>query len=194
MTITNVARPGRSRSTAEDQRKRIITSAVSGFAHAGYHATPVTTIAELAGVSPAYVFRLFPGKVGLFVATVEHCYDLVASALVEGGEAAGSASPDVILDSMTAAYVNLIGDRELIMLQVHAQSACDVPEIRDAVRRGVATVVQAVARVSGAEPLAVQRFIAYGQLCHLIVQAELSDLRESWAETLSAGIRHPENT
>ena len=37
---------------------------------------------------------------------------------------------------MSAAYVELIRDRNLIMLQVHAQSACDVPEIRDAVRRG----------------------------------------------------------
>ena len=35
----------------------------------------------------------------------------------------------------------LIGDRSLLMLQVHAQSAADVPEIREALRRGYADVV-----------------------------------------------------
>ena len=181
---------GRSRSTAEQQRTRILQSAVAVFAHAGYHATPVTEIAATAGVSPAYVFRLFPGKLALFVAAVNQCYTQVAEALVAGGEAAGSVGPDGILDAMSDAYVDLIGDRDLIMLQVHAQSACDLPEIREAVRAGVSLVVRAVTRVSGAEPAAVQRFIAYGQLCHLIVQADLHDLTDSWAETVTAGMRH----
>lgn len=180
-----------SRSTAEEQRVKIVSRAVAAFAHAGYHATPVAEIASAAGVSPAYVFRLFPGKVGLFVATVDHCYDQVATALVAGGEAAGSSDPDAVLAAMTSAYVALIRDRNLIMLQVHAQSACDVPEIRDAVRRGVAKVVQAVSRVSGADAGAVQRFLAYGQLCHLIVQADLGAVHEGWARTVTAGMSHP---
>ena len=178
------------RSTAGEQRAKIVSRAVAAFSHAGYHATPVAVVAEAAGVSPAYVFRLFPGKVGLFVATVDHCYDQVAATLVRGGEAAGPVEPERVLAAMTAAYVELIKDRDLIMLQVHAQSACDVPEIRDAVRRGVAKVVNAVTRVSGADPAAVQRFLAYGQLCHLIVQADLGAIDESWARTVSAGISH----
>jgi len=178
------------RSTAGDQRVRIVSRAVAAFAHAGYHATPVAEVAAAAGVSPAYVFRLFPGKLGLFVATVDHCYEQVAATLVAGGEASGSTDPDTVLAAMTGAYMDLIRDRSLIMFQVHAQSACDVPEIRDAVRRGVARVVSAVSRVSGAEPSAVQRFIAYGQLCHLIVQADLGAIDEGWARTVSAGISH----
>ncbi len=182
-----------SRSTAEVQRVRIVQAALPAFSGAGYHATPVATVAEAAGVSPAYVFRLFPGKVGLFVATVDHCYDRVVATLVEGGESAGSQDPGVVLGAMTGAYVELIRDRDLIMLQVHAQAACDVPEIRDAVQRGIAAVVRAVTRVSGADPAAVQRFVAYGQLCHLIVQADLVEVDESWARTVSAGIRHPDS-
>lgn len=180
----------RIRSTAEDQRARIVSRAVEVFARSGYHATPVAQIATEAEVSPAYVFRLFPGKLGLFVATVNHTYDQVVAALVEGGSGANSTDPQVILEAMTIAYVDLIRDRNLIMVQAHAQSACDVPEIREAVRRGLASVVRAVARDSGADPAAVQRFIAYGQLCHLIVQAGLTDLDDSWAHTLTAGIRH----
>lgn len=182
---------GAPRSTADEQRTRIVVHALARFSRAGYHATPVMEIAEAAQVSPAYVFRLFPGKLGLFVATIEYCYDQVASALLAGAETSASSKPDDVLEAMSEAYVNLIRDRDLIMLQVHAQSACDVPEIRDAVRRGIATIVREVSRVSGADPLAVQRFLAYGQLCHLIVQAGLDDVRESWAELITAGMSHP---
>ncbi|PPF31207.1 TetR family transcriptional regulator, partial [Rathayibacter sp. AY1A3] len=30
-------------------------------------------------MEPAYVFRLFPGKLGVFVAAVDRCYEQVAS-------------------------------------------------------------------------------------------------------------------
>jgi AcrR family transcriptional regulator len=186
------SRPVASRSNAEDRRANIVAKAVAAFARAGYHATPVAEVAKAAGVSPAYVFSLFAGKVGLFAATVDHCYEQVADTLVAGGEAAGPfAKPDEVLAVMTAAYVDLIRDRDLIMLQVHAQSACDVLEIRAAVHRGVARVVRAVSTVSRADAAAVQRFLAYGQLCHLIVQADLGAVDEDWAHVVSDGIIHP---
>ena len=187
------AAPGApSRSTAEAQRAKILSRAVGVFSKAGFHATPVSAIAEAAGVSPAYVFRLFPGKVALFAATVEHCYELVRAALVAGSARAEGGTPNEILDAMTDAYVDLIRDRDLIMLQVHAQSATDVPEIREAVRAGVGSVVRSVSAESGADDASVQRFLAYGQLCHLIVLTDLYDVDESWARVVSDGIRHAE--
>lgn len=56
------------RSTAEARRVTVLNTAVSVFARAGFHATPVTAVAAAAGISEAYVFRLFSGKLGLFVA------------------------------------------------------------------------------------------------------------------------------
>lgn len=180
------------RSTADAQRARVLERAVSVFAVAGYHSTPVTAVASAAGVSPAYVFRLFPGKLALFVAAVEQCYQRVTSTLVASGEAAVDGTPAEILEAMSAAYVDLIRDRDLIRLQVHAQSACDVPEIRAAVQRGLRDFVTSVTLVSGADAAGVQHFLAYGQLCHLIVQAELGSLDDTWAHTVSDGFRHPE--
>ena len=178
------------RSTAEVQRARVVSSAVKVFDHTGYHATPVTDVAAEAGISPAYVFRLFPGKLALFVAAVEHCYRRVVQALAEGADAAGGDSPAERLEAMGDAYARLIADRDLLMLQVHAQSAGDIPEVREAVRSGLASVVDVVRERSLADPAAVQRFIAYGQLCHLIVTAELDDVDASWARTLTEGMRH----
>ncbi|PPF36391.1 TetR family transcriptional regulator [Rathayibacter sp. AY1A2] len=175
------------RSTAEAQRERITAAALHVFARTGYAATPITEVAAEAGVSPAYVFRLFPGKLGVFVAAVDRCYEQVASTLAAAGEASDPADR---LEAMTVAYIDLIADRDLIMLQSQAQSACEVPEIREAVRRGISAVVRTVTVVSGADGPAVQRFVAYGQLCHLIVQTDLGGVDSEWARIVSDGIRH----
>ena len=178
------------RSTAEKQRERITATALAVFAAKGLHATPVTDVAQAADVSPAYIFRLFPGKVGLFVAAVERCYEQVAEVLSAAGEAAPATTSQGRLAAMTAAYVDLISDRNLIMMQVHAQAACDVDEVREAVQEGLSRVVDAVTRASGADAAAIQHFLAYGQLCHLIVQTDLGSVDRSWARTITAGIAH----
>lgn len=178
------------RSTAEAQRERILASAVDVFARSGYQATPVADVAAAAGVSTAYVFRLYDGKLGLFLAAVDECYEQVAATMKAGAESSPEGSPAEILEAMSTAYIALIRDRSLIALQVHAQSACDVPEIQEAVRRGLAKVVRTVSVESGANDDDVQRFLAYGQLCHVIVQAGLGDVESSWARLLDHGIRH----
>ncbi len=180
------------RSTAEARRATVLKRAITVFARNGYHATPVADVAEAADISTAYVFRLFEGKLGLFVAALDHCYTRVMWALAEGADGAGAdAAPDDVLYAMGGAYAALIADRDLLMLQVHALSAADVPEIGQAVRRGYERVVSYAQERSGGDPAAVQRFIAYGQLCHLIVAADLGTVGAGWAETLTAGIRHP---
>ena len=179
------------RSTAEAQRARAKARALRVFARRGDHPPPRGAGATGAGLTPPYVFRLFDGKLGLFVAALDHCYSLVARALHEGAEQAADTSPAGVLHAMGGAYAQLIADRDLLMLQVHAQSSCDVPEIRDAVRRGLALVTQTATDLSGADPDAVQRFLAYGQLCHLIVTTDLHDLPHAWASTVTHGIRHP---
>jgi len=179
------------RSTAEAQRARVVSGAVRVFARTGYHATPVADVATEAGISTAYVFRLFAGKLGLFVAAVDHCYARVVQALAEGAGRAPGGSPEDVLAAMGDAYAELIADRDLLMLQVHAQSACDVPEVREAVRRGLGTLITAVRELSDAPEEAVQRFVAYGQLCHLIVTADVDAVDASWARTLAMGMSHP---
>ena len=190
---------GPARSTAEAQRSRALASATRVFARTGYHATPVADIATDAGISPAYVFRLFPGKLALFTAAVEHCYARVTQALVDAAAASEAHSPGERLDAMADAYAHLIADRDLLMLQVHAQSASDIPEVRSAVRRGLAQVIAAAKDRSGADDEAVQRFVAYGQLCHLIVTADLAGTGDDpdatgatgpWVRILTAGMRH----
>ena len=178
------------RSTAESQRPRVTASAVRVFARTGYHATPVTAVAADAGISPAYVFRLFTDKLGLFVAALDHCFERVREALDAGADRAAGTSPQEVLDAMGTAYAELIADRDLLVLQVHAQSACDVPEVREALQRGLSSVVRLAQRRSGAPDADVQRFTAYGQLCHLIVTLDLDAVDAPWAKALTTGMTH----
>jgi AcrR family transcriptional regulator len=185
------ARTG-SRSTAEARRATVLQRAITVFARTGYHATPVADVADAADISTAYVFRLFDGKLGLFVAALDHCYTRVMWALADGADSTDAdATPEEVLYAMGGAYAALIADRDLLMLQVHALSAADVPEIGAAVRRGFERVVTYAQERSGGDQAAVQRFIAYGQLCHLIVAADLGAVGAGWAQTLTTGMRHP---
>jgi AcrR family transcriptional regulator len=178
------------RSTADARRTTVVAKAVSVFGRGGYRATPVTDVAEAAGISQAYVLRLFGGKLGLFVAALDRCYLLIREALVAGASKADGTPLDT-LEKMGDAYAELIADRDLLMLQIHAQSASDIPEIRDAVRRGYASLVELALELSRGSEAEVQQFIALGQLCHLIVAAGLDGVDAAWARTLTTGMRHP---
>jgi AcrR family transcriptional regulator len=177
-------------STADIRREAVVASAITVFARTGYLGTPVSDVAEHARISPAYVFKLFPGKASLFVAALDRCFDLVEQALAAGADRSPTTSPDAILYAMGDAYAELIADRDLLMLQVHALSATDVPEIRIAVRRGLARITTFASTRSGATGEQVQHFIAFGQLCHLITTLDLDQLVEPWSSILTEGIRH----
>ncbi|MBD7956484.1 TetR/AcrR family transcriptional regulator [Microbacterium sp. Sa4CUA7] len=179
-------------STAEARRPLVAAAAMAAFARRGYYATTVADVAREAKISPAYVFKLYAGKEGLFVAALEACFDAIIHALDEGADAAVERTPGAILDAMGDAYARLISDRTLLMLQVHAQSVADIPEIGAALRSGLGQIITfAQTRSSGTDEQ-VQRFIAYGQLCHLIVTAQLDGREETWAALLTRGISHPE--
>lgn len=181
-------------STSEERRPIVLDAAITAFARGGYRGTTVADVAAQAAISPAYVFKLFPGKETLFVAALDSCFEQIVAALDRGRTSTSKQTPDAILDAMGTAYAELIADRDLLMLQVHAQSAADVPEIAAALRRGFATVTEFASSRSGASDAAVQRFIAFGQLCHLVVTLDIDDSSEPWARMLASGLDHPSLT
>jgi AcrR family transcriptional regulator len=179
-------------STADTRRPLVAAAALREFARGGYHGTTVANVAREAKISPAYVFKLYPRKEALFVAALEVCFDQILEALAEGADASPSSAPNDVLDAMGGAYAALIRDRTLLMLQVHAQSVADIPEVGGALRSGLAQVTEFAKERSAGSDEDVQRFMAYGQLCHLIVTARIDEIPASWAQTLSRGIRHPD--
>ncbi|WP_329238954.1 TetR/AcrR family transcriptional regulator [Actinoallomurus sp. NBC_01490] len=178
-------------STADQRREVVLRTAISAFAGRGYYGTTTTEVAQRAGISQAYVYRLFPDKEALFTAVVEHCFARIRDSLTDGAAAAGGSSPEAVLDAMGDAYAKLIADRELLMVQLHAQcAAVSEPAIRETVQTAYARLVEYVRGVSGAADGEIQRFFATGALCQLVVTVGVEQVDAPWARTLTEGIRH----
>jgi AcrR family transcriptional regulator len=188
-TFTYMATLPTHRSTAQVRRRQVLDAATTVFARTGYHTTTIADVAEATGISQGYVMRLFGSKLDLFVAVVDDCNERVTMRLSESADQVAGEPPEVVLGAVNDAYADMIADPNLIMVQVHAQSATQVPEIRDAVRRGLERVINSVSERSRASDAQVQRAMAFGMLCQLIVAADLTDIRMPWAQILTEGIR-----
>ncbi|MGW1990986.1 TetR/AcrR family transcriptional regulator [Embleya sp. NPDC001921] len=178
-------------STADERRETVLRTAIGAFAARGYFGTTTTDVAKAAGISQAYVFRLFPNKESLFVAVVEYCFVRVRESLERGAAAATGSSAEAVLSAMGDAYARLISDNDLMLLQLHAQAAAaSEPAVREAVRGGYARLVEYVRGASGGDDAEVQRFFAIGMLCHLVSAIGADEVDAPWTRTLTAGVRH----
>lgn len=174
----------RTLSTAEERRESILQAAERVFAARGLHGTPTMEIAKEAGISQAYLFRLFPTKIELFIALAQRCNDRVYRAFADAAAAAKAAGEEDILRAMGHAYVGLVQDRNLLLNQLHAHAASDHPEIRAQMRRGFARLVELVERESGASPKDVQVFFAHGMLINVLAAMGADEVDEHWAQVL----------
>ena len=62
------------RLTAPERREQILEAAVQVFAERGYEGASTDVIAQHAGISQPYLFRLFGTKRDLIIATVQRCF------------------------------------------------------------------------------------------------------------------------
>jgi AcrR family transcriptional regulator len=158
-------------------------------AERGIAGTPTAEVAKQAGISHAYLFRLFPTKSELAIAVVrranQRIYDAFAAA------AAGiDGSGEEKLHAMGRAYHALLADRELLLIQLHSHAAAaEDPAIRDAARQGFERLVELVERESGADPLSVGRFFATGMLMNVMAALDAESQDAHWAEVLTGYCR-----
>jgi AcrR family transcriptional regulator len=173
----------RTLSTADERRESILEAAGHVFAARGLHGTPTMEIAKAAGISQAYLFRLFPTKNELFVALVQRCNERIHRTFVEAAAAAQEAGEDV-LPAMGRAYVGLLSDRELLLGQLHAHAACDDPEVREQMRLGFARLVDLVEQESDADAEQIRAFFAQGMLLNTLAAMRADESEAHWAEVL----------
>ncbi|ADB49403.1 TetR/AcrR family transcriptional regulator [Conexibacter woesei] len=172
-------------STAAERREALIEAAAVAFAERGFHGTPTTAIAKAAGISQAYLFRLFPTKEELYVAAVERCYERLRAAMRAGAERARADGVDP-LDGMGLAYVELTQDRTTLQstLQAFAAAAGDEGVIRDAARRGYAEMWELVRRLSGADDEELRSFFAHGMLITVLAGMDAPAVDAAWVRSL----------
>ncbi len=178
------------RKSAEERREAILEVALTEFARAGFHGTSTEAIAAAAGISQPYLFRLFGTKKGLFLAVVERCFGRTLATFEEAARRANpSQDPNAVLRAMGKAYIDLLADREMLLVQLHAYAACADPDVEALVRRGYGEIYELVQRTSGAGPDETRRFFATGMLLNVIAALNLGQAPEPWAKRLTTPFR-----
>lgn len=173
----------RTLSTAESRREEILEAAERVFAARGLHGTPTMEIANAAGISQAYLFRLFPTKAELFTALIERCNARIYRTFSDAAAAAHAAG-EPVMEAMGQAYVGLLADRNLLLNQLHAHAASDDPAIRDQMRSGFERLVDLVERETGADAETVRAFFAHGMLLNVLAAMQAEDVDAHWAQVL----------
>jgi AcrR family transcriptional regulator len=173
--------------TADQRRAQILSIAAEEFAVGGLHGTSTEAIARRAGITQAYIFRLFGTKRNLFVQVVQGAFDQLIGGM---RAAAGDQSGLDALSAMGLAYNAMLADTTALLLQLQGFAAASEPEVRDAVRESFARMWHTVADTTGLDPVTVKSFLAFGMLLNNAAALELRDLDEPWARGVRTRI-HP---
>jgi AcrR family transcriptional regulator len=195
--------------SAEDRREQVIKAAMAEFAIHGLDGTSTEAIAERAGISQPYIFRLWPNKKDLFLAAVAACFDRTEAVLKKAADGlseaevtsrvcpAGMHPPEhqhllhskisPRLHAMAHAYVQLLTKREALLMQMQAYAACWDDDVRKLVRDRWQRLRQLVGDVSGTEGPELNDFFARGMLLNVAACMHLptgGDPRQWAHETL----------
>ncbi|HEX8206833.1 MAG TPA: TetR/AcrR family transcriptional regulator [Solirubrobacteraceae bacterium] len=158
------------RLTAAERRKEILDVAIAEFGVSGYHGTSTEVIAENAGISQPYIFRLYGTKKDLFLACVDSCFDRTIEVFREA-----AADADVPIEEMGRAYVEMLGERSLVLFQHQIYAAAEDPDIRALARRRFEGLAEEIRRLGGVDPVV---FVGQGMLLNVI--ASLGLQAEDW--------------
>jgi AcrR family transcriptional regulator len=175
----------RRRLSAEVRREQILRAAISEFAIKGLYGTSTESIAQRAGISQPYLFRLYGTKLELYLACVALCFERTGEVFREAAQSVEGQGSEATMAAMGAAYVEMLADRELLLAQLQAYAACADDRVRAVVRRHYEELYDDVAALSGASAEDVRSFFAHGMLLNIAAAIDLPELGdpEKWPRT-----------
>jgi AcrR family transcriptional regulator len=159
--------------SGDERREAVLLVAIAEFARTGLHGTSTEKIAAGAGISHPYLFRLFGTKKELFLACLRRCHERLRQTFTAAAEAAREGDR---LEAMGHAYVELLADREMLLLQLQGYAACDDDEVRATSSGGYAELWELVERLSGAPEDDVRAFFATGMLLNMAAAMDLPQI------------------
>lgn len=145
------------------------------YGRSGMHATSVDVIAERAGVSQPYIFRLFGTKVDLIAAVIEHHTAELRQAFRDAVEQREPGSSP--LEAMALTYINLMNeDVNSLRCQLHTWAAASDPAIHDVAQRTYREIWETITELSGATADDIRDFMGHGMLLTVLASLDLSEL------------------
>ncbi len=174
--------------SGQERREQLLAIAEEEFASAGLYGASTELIARRAGITQAYVFRIFGTKKQLFLACVDAAFERMTLAMLA---AAGGSTGIEALTAMGQEYYEMLSDRTTLLLQLQgtAAAAAGDGEVRDAVRRSFGRLWQAVADTAGLDPVTVKAFLAFGMLLNTNAALDLPAVDEPWSHQARTRIK-----
>lgn len=160
---------------ADDRRRLILEAAIEEYGRAGMHEVSTEAIAERAGVSQPYLFRLFGTKAGLIVAAIKQHTDGIRAGFRDAVE---NREPDQSpLEAMGLAYLAMMNeDPNTMRCQLHSWGAASDPEIGPVARDTYRAIWQDIAELSGASADEVRDFMAQGMLLTVVAALDITEM------------------
>ncbi|WP_313885795.1 TetR/AcrR family transcriptional regulator [Fodinicola feengrottensis] len=149
------------------------------FADHGLHGASIEAVAREAGITQAYVFRMFKTKKALFLELVGAAFDRFSDGMAQAASGAQGLSA---LALMGAQYYDSLADRTTLLLQLQGFAAGGDSEVRDVVRTRLARMWDTVADATGLDPVTVKSFLAFGMLLNNVAALDVDEVTEPWAE------------
>jgi len=157
---------------SEDRRELILTAATEVFGEFGYVGTTTERVAQAADVSQPYVVRMFGTKEKLFLEVIHRALER----LLEAFRAALADESELTrAHRIGLAYVNLMSDRGLLLVLMHAFVLGSDPVIGEAARCGFLEVYEFLRTEAGFDAAESQQFLANGMLVNTMIGIRMSD-------------------
>ena len=184
----------RRRWTADERREAILEAAITEFAGGGLAGASTEAVARRAGISHAYLFRLFGTKRELFMAAVDRTYRRVFDAFAKALRTHSGPAP--VEKTLGEAYRRLIEDRKELMFQAYVRAvAAGDEEVRALARRRYGELFGWVQREAGLTPDAARLFLAVGLMIDTAAALEMPELEDhgTWPARATLAVRraHP---
>ncbi len=169
-----------------ERRSQVLRIAAVEFATHGLHGASIEAIAREAGITQAYVFRMFGTKKALFMELVGTAFEQFSEGMAQAADGADGLDA---LARMGKRYYDSLADRTTLMLQLQGFAACGDTEVRDLVRVRLAAMWTTVAGRTGLDPVTVKSFLAFGMLLNNAAAVEIDELKAPWARGIRTRIR-----
>jgi AcrR family transcriptional regulator len=147
-----------SRLSVDERREDILQAAIHEFARRGLHGASTQAIAEQVGISQPYVFKIYGTKKELFLRAVDRVYDDALAAFTAGLQR-NDCSP---LDAMGQAFIDMVTDRDELLLLLQSVATTADEEVRTAVSRRFHELYAFIQERAGVDDQTVQQFIGTG--------------------------------
>lgn len=119
-------------SRAEERRETMLPRITEVFGELGYRRATTAALAERCGLQETQLYRLWPSKKAMFLATIEHLFDLEVAGW---NRVLDQYTPAEAIERIFTEEARYRGRSGLHRITLAAFSESDDPEVRDAVRR-----------------------------------------------------------